>query len=98
MPDEKKTFPRIVPDQCEREGPKATIVIDCASMEQAYDMKTREIALNYAKSEYGMGRSGFSNNGSVEWVNEHGDLLRGEAFQAAKTRIVRVSYPIQEGL
>lgn len=93
----EQTFPRIVEDRSERNGPKAEICVECRTMDEAFEKGTRELVLNHA-SKIGMTRPGFSGGAWTEWVNEQGETIRGEEFKAAAVKYVRAHYPIQEGL
>lgn len=91
------TLPRIVDEKSERTGPKAEVCVECRSMDQVYEKATRELVLAHA-ARLGMSRPGFSGGCWTEWVNEAGEVVRGEEFKAAPVKYVRAYYPIQEGL
>ncbi len=80
----------------QRTGDRAEVAVEGDNLEQVYSLQARQAALDHAV-KLGLNRPGFNGSPWVEWVDDSGNVLVGEAFKNSPVKKCRAHFPIQAG-
>lgn len=83
----------------ERIGQKANVTVQADNLEEAQSKASREAAIEFGTLSLGMNRPGISGTPWSEWVDDSGNSLASQkSFESAKSKMVHICWPLQEGL